>query len=51
MGDGVHDGRVERLMARDRAAQLLEDRLGEVLPLGVLVEHVLAVDRLAGALG
>ena len=48
--DRVDDRRVERLVAVDRAAQLLEDRLGEVLALGVLVEHVLAVDVLAGVL-
>ena len=44
--DRVDDRRVERLVALDRPPQLLEDRLGEVLALGVLVEDVLAVDRL-----
>ena len=50
VGDRVHDGRVERLVAVDRPAQLLEDRLGQELALGVLVEDVLAVDLLAGEL-
>ena len=48
--DGVGDDRIERLEAVDGPAQGLEDRLGEVLPLGRLVEHVLAVDGLAGVL-
>ena len=48
--DRVDDGRVERLVAVDRAPQLAEDRLGEVLLLRILAEHVLAVDRLAGVL-
>ena len=46
--DGVGDHRVEGLQALDRPAQALEDRLGQELPLGGLVEHVLAVDLLAG---
>ena len=50
LGDRVGDGRVERLQALDRAAELLEDRLGEVLALGLFAEHVLAVDVLAGVL-
>ena len=44
VGDGVDDGPIERLVPLDRPPQLLEDRLGEVLALGLLVEHVLAVD-------
>ena len=44
VSDGIGDRRVERLLAVDRPAQLLEDRLGEVLALGDLVEDVLAVD-------
>ena len=44
MRDGVDDGWIERLVPLDGAPQLLEDRLGEVLALGRLVEHVLAVD-------
>ncbi len=48
--DRVHDGRVERLVTVDRPPQLPEDGLGEVLALRVLVEHVLAVDGLAGVL-
>ena len=48
--DGVHDGRIERLVALDRLAELAEDRLGEVVALGALVEDVLAVDVGAGVL-
>ena len=48
--DGVDDRRIERLVPVDGASQLLEDRLGEVLALGVLVEDVLAVDVGAGVL-
>jgi hypothetical protein len=44
MGDGVGDQRIEGLLAGDRLAELLEDRLTEVLALGDLVEDVLAVD-------
>ena len=44
--DGVRDDRVEGLEAVDRAPQVLEDRLGEVLALGALVEDVGAVDLL-----
>ena len=50
VGDRVGDDRVEGLEAVDGAPQPLEDRLGQVLPLGDLVEHVLAVDLLAGVL-
>ena len=50
VGDRVGDDRVEGLEAVDRAPQPPEDRLGQVLPLGHLVEHVLAVDLLAGVL-
>ena len=50
VGDRIHDRRVERLVAVDRPAQLLEDRLGQELALGILVEDVLAVDLLAGEL-
>ena len=50
VGDGVDDHRIERLEALDRASKLLEDRLGEVLALGILVEDVLAVDVGAGVL-
>ncbi len=44
VGDGIDDGSIERLVSLDGPAQLLEDRLGQVLALGLLVEHVLAVD-------
>ncbi len=50
MGDRIHDGRVEWLVALDGPSQLLRDRLREVVPLGILTEHVLAVDRLTGVL-
>ena len=50
VGDRVDDGRIERLEAVDRPAQLLEDRLGQVLALGLLAEDVLAVDVGAGVL-
>ena len=46
----VGDGGVERLQPLNGAAQLLEDRLGQVLALGGLSEDVLAVDVSAGAL-
>ena len=49
--DRVGDHGLERLEAVDRPPQAPEDRLGQVLPLGGLVEHVLAVDLLAGVLG
>ena len=42
--DRVDDRGVERLVPVDRLAQLLVDRLGEVLALGDVVEHVAAVD-------
>ena len=48
--DRVHDRRIEGLVAVDRPAQLLEDRLGQELALGILVEDVLAVDLLAGVI-
>ena len=48
--DRVDDGPIERLMSLDRPPQLLEDRLGEVLALGLFVEHVLAVDIGSGLL-
>ena len=48
--DGVDDRRIERLVALDRPPQLLEDRLGQVLALGDLVEDVLAVDVGPGVL-
>ena len=50
VGHRVDDRRVERLVTVDRPAQLPEDRLGEVLALGPLVEHVLAEDVGAGVL-
>ena len=50
LGDGVRDRRIERLEALDGPAQLLEDRLRQVLALGLFAEHVLAVDVLAGVL-
>jgi hypothetical protein len=46
----VDDGRVERFVPLDRAAQLAEDRLGQVLALGPLVEDVAAIDVGAGVL-
>ena len=39
-GDGVGDGRVERRALLDRLLQGLEDRLGQALPLHLLVEDV-----------
>jgi len=50
LSDGVGDGRIEGLQALDRAAQLLEDRLGQVLALGRLAEDVRTVDVFAGVL-
>ena len=50
VGYRVDDRRIEGFVALDRPAELLEDRLGEVLALGDLVEHVLAVDVCAGVL-
>src|SRR5258706_2941267 len=50
MGHRIDDRGVEGLVALDRPAQLPEDRLGEVLALGSLVEHVLAEDVGAGVL-
>ena len=50
VGDRVDDRRIERLMALDRAAQLAEDGLGQVLALGALVEDVLPIDVLARVL-
>ncbi len=44
VGDRVHDRRVERLVTVDRLPQFRVDRLGQVLALGDVVEHVLAVD-------
>ena len=41
-GDGVGDGRVERHALLDRLLQGLEDRLGQPLPLDLLVEDVVA---------
>ena len=46
----VDDRRVEGLVALDRPAELLEDRLREVLALGVLAEDVGPVDVGAGVL-
>ena len=50
MGHRVDDRRIERLLSLDRPPQLAEDGLGEVLALGPLVEHVVAVDVGAGVL-
>ncbi len=48
--DGIDDRRIERLVAVDRPTELPEDRLGQVLLLGDLIEDVLAVDVGAGVL-
>src|SRR5699024_4908668 len=45
--DRIHDGRVERLKALDGPAQLAMDGLREIRPLRLVVEDVLAEDRLA----
>ena len=50
VGDRIDDRRIERLEPRRGPAQLGEDGLGEILPLGVLAEDVLAVDGRAGLL-
>ena len=50
VGYRVGYGRVEGLEARDGAAEPLEDRLGQVLALDCLMEHVLAVDVFTGVL-
>jgi hypothetical protein len=44
VGDRVDDRRVERLVALDRPAEVEIDGLRQVLPLGRIVEDVLAVD-------
>ena len=50
MGDRIDDAG-SKARGPDRPLKPIEDRLGEVLPLGDLVEDVLAVDLLARVLG